>query len=236
MVKFAVLCTIFILKLAVPVHEVYAATSLDCLCLNTEYQVKGDADNFTIPTKTCVEVIDIVSGLHDDTWYHVNYTSQLGWIQLDKSVMKIVICGRKELSKHICIDVILNCHQYNRSTPNVCHKYPDWSKDNCRKFCGLCDLPCLDLIDNCNLYGPAVCKRFFHWSGKNCKNYCKLCDPDTKSTPPIRQSTQTVTSSSLQCVDKPGYDCQFFMDYGLCNDPASAKSVCPKFCKIPGCE
>ncbi|KAK6172074.1 hypothetical protein SNE40_018034 [Patella caerulea] len=205
-----------------------SAGLLDCICFSKDARVKGDNGEFLVPMNKCVQSFDEVSGLRGEVWHHIKYTSQTGWIEHDKQIMKLVICGREELSRHICLDNILDCKQYNETNPNLCNHYPDWSRDNCRRFCGFCDEGCLDKQDNCHLHTQQTCKTYSHWAKVNCKNYCGLCDYPATTTP--------LPTTTFSCVDPPGNDCPFLKSQGICDDPDDAKAFCPKYCQIPECK
>ncbi|XP_063427268.1 collagen alpha-1(XIV) chain-like [Mytilus trossulus] len=92
-----------------------------------------------------------------------------------------------------CVDVDLACSGYGPNT-FVCTTYKGWATINCAHYCGFCHAntatthgedvtklenlcSCVDVIPNCNKYGPTVCVGTYKpWASRNCAYYCNLCN------------------------------------------------------------
>ncbi|XP_071097779.1 A disintegrin and metalloproteinase with thrombospondin motifs 16-like [Haliotis cracherodii] len=142
-----------------------------------------------------------------------------------------------------CKDARGDCEGYGKGT---CTQYPDWAKENCQKFCGLCtaagDPECQDKKADCAGYGTGACAQYPDWAASNCKRFCNLCDASagSKGEAAGDATTQAVTaaktssadSSTTSCVDLAncaGYGADVCTKYG-----DWAKTNCKKFCGICG--
>lgn len=85
------------------------------------------------------------------------------------------------LSNSNCKDKKDNCADYGA---DVCTKYADWAKDNCKAFCKKCELTtqssiqqaaCQDKVTNCAQYQANMCTDYGPWAKANCKAFCHLC-------------------------------------------------------------
>ncbi|XP_067661647.1 A disintegrin and metalloproteinase with thrombospondin motifs 18-like isoform X2 [Haliotis asinina] len=137
-----------------------------------------------------------------------------------------------------CRDARGDCEGYGKG---ACTQYADWAKQNCQKFCNMCEVTtaagdpdCKDTRTDCAGYGADACAQYPDWAASNCKRFCNLCGTGvvgdaTKQLVTAAKTSSSDTASCVDLVDCAGYGADVCNQYG-----DWAKTNCKKFCGICG--